>query len=120
MIMFLTLISIRKNLKLLLKFIPFLLLIYSQLLFAVNTERLLVMGFPVMIIFALYGIDEIAKISGIKTTYLIMMPLIMLSLNLIDTSSPSASLENQLLVFVLYLAIIFQIRIISNNAMNQI
>lgn len=45
----------RRNLRLLSRAAPFLLLVLSQELFALNTERLLVLAFPVVILLALEG-----------------------------------------------------------------
>lgn len=36
-------------------------LVYAQLVFAANAQRLLALGFPAMILFLLNGIDEISK-----------------------------------------------------------
>jgi hypothetical protein len=60
-ILLLPLFALRRTGVLLLRFLPFLLLVYAQLFFAVNTERLLVLAFPAVLLMALAGIEGISE-----------------------------------------------------------
>jgi len=44
--------------------LPFLVLVYVQLLFAFNTERLLVLGFVVLVPLAVWGVAELMEVRG--------------------------------------------------------
>ncbi len=57
----LPLFAIRRNARWLLRFLPFVILICAQALFATNVERLLVAGFPVLILMALTGAGAITR-----------------------------------------------------------
>jgi len=102
--------SIKRNFNLFLKFMPFLLLICSQLFFATNTERLLVVGFPAVILLALNGIDAISEKLRIKPHYFLLLPLFIFGLNLLNPESFYPPLEFQAIVFILYLVLIFIVR----------
>lgn len=83
-LIFLPLFSIRQNLFFLLKFSPFIVLTYSSLLFAVNTERVIVSSFPSIIVMSLYGIKNIANRTGVYEKFFILLPLCLVSLLLIN------------------------------------
>jgi hypothetical protein len=72
----------RRNVSLFVKFLPFLILVYAQLMFATNTSRLLALGFPAVLIMALNGAEAIARWSrlGVAAFSLFFAALIALSL----------------------------------------
>lgn len=107
--------SARRNISLFLKFLPFLLLICSQLLFATNTERLLVAGFPAVILLALNGIDAFSNRLRVKADYFLLLPLFIFGLNLFDLKSFYPPLGFQTIVFILYLVLIYIIRTAKVN-----
>jgi hypothetical protein len=82
-LIFLPLFAVKRNLSLLWRFLPFIILTYISLLFAVNTERLLVSAFPAFLIMALYGIKNIADKTGVHEEAFIPLPLLLLVLLLI-------------------------------------
>jgi len=57
------LLAIRRNLVPFFRFLPFLLLVYSQPLFAGDTSRLLVLAFPAVIVLALNGFAWVRGIA---------------------------------------------------------
>jgi len=59
--------AVKKNLRLLTRFLPYLILVYAQILFATNDTRLLAIGFPAVIIMALNGAEAIARHVHIGT-----------------------------------------------------
>lgn len=65
-LMVLPLFAMKRNLPLLWRFLPFIVLTYISLLFAINTQRLLVSIFPVVIIMALHGIKSIVDKIGVN------------------------------------------------------
>ena len=97
------------NRTILLKFLPFLLLVYSQIFFAVNTERLLIAAFPLMIILSLNGIVTITKNFSLKPEYFLILPLLMLVLNLTEPMDLSGRFWYQLILFGLFLLLIYLI-----------
>jgi len=110
MVMLLPFFAVRKNMRWFFKFAPFFLLVYSQLLFAVHTERLLAIGFPAMILLAINGISAINETFFLKPPLLLSLPLTFFVLNVIAKSSITSPVAIQFLVFVLWLALSFQLR----------
>lgn len=111
MVMLLPFFSIKKNIILFLKFIPFLLLVCFPLLFAFDAERYIVVGFPAMILLALNGIDAFLKRLEIQPASFIPLPLFLLGLNLIEARDTYfVPYEIQSIVIIIYLALIFQTR----------
>lgn len=100
--------SVKRNIKLFLRFIPFLALVGSQLLFAVGTNRLLALGFPAIIMMALNGLVTVSGALFIKPKYFIILALLIIGVNLI-TVNPFSSISRQILlveafIFVMFLA----------------
>jgi len=102
--------SVKRNVPLFVRLLPFILLVYSQVLFASNTERLIVLAFPALILLALNGIDYITKKLTIKPIDFILLPILMFGLLLIRPDEYMPSLRNQAFIIILYLAFVFQIR----------
>lgn len=68
---------------LLLRFLPFLLLVYAQLLFAVNTERLLVLAFPAVLLMALAGIEGLSERLSIGPGWFVPLAFAFVALNVV-------------------------------------
>ncbi len=96
--------AIRRNLSLALRFSPFILLVYSQLLFATNTERLLVLAFPAMILMALHGVREICKVTNTQAITFAFLVWALMALNLHYRPRSPAPIELQALLLVIFLA----------------
>ncbi len=92
--------------RLALRFLPFVMLVYSQLLFAVNNERLLVFGFPVVAVLSAFGLREIARLASVEQRLLVPLPLLMLAANLWAYGYKEA-LKYQAPLFLLYLVATF-------------
>lgn len=60
--------------KLVLRFLPFLALVASQLLFASNRERLLVLAFPALIVFTLVVYEWVRDKWGVNELYFLPLP----------------------------------------------
>jgi hypothetical protein len=109
--------SRKSNLVTLLKFSPFLFLVYCQLLVADPPERLIVLGFPAIIILSVLGAREITQRLGISSWYLVPLPLAIEGVSiylekfswptLFDSSFLSALTHTQAFVFLTYLTVIF-------------
>ena len=111
MIMLLPFFSVKKNIPLFLKFIPFLLLVCFPLLFAFDAERYIVVGFPAMILLALNGVDAIVKRFGLQPASFIPLPLFLLALNLIEVKDTYfVPYEIQSIIMILYFALLLQIQ----------
>lgn len=106
LVMLLPLFSLRRNSIVFLRFLPFLVLGYAQLLFAVNNERLIVVCFPAMILLALNGIASVAERLSLDLSLALPLPLLFLAL----TVAGVGNLEVQFLLFALCLALAFQLR----------
>jgi len=100
--------SIKKNINLFVKYFPFIFLVYFQLLFASNTERLIIAAFPVVIIMAMNGFKMMHKITGVNIIYIIILPIIFYLMEMIFKSRFFPPFEIQALVFILYFAFILQ------------
>jgi hypothetical protein len=104
----LPLFAIRQIFPLLVRFLPFLFLVYTQLIFAGNTQRLLVIAFPAVILFALTGISAISDRLRIRPTYFLALPLIYYGVLLIDPENVRMPFEST--VIIICLAALFQLR----------
>src|SRR5215213_11687624 len=89
------------------RLLPFVLLVYSQLLFAQDTERLLVFAFPAVAILLALGLKVLAKVAWVREVYLVPLPLVMLAANLRDMGAYDAYLDLQALLLALYLLAVF-------------
>jgi len=69
---------------LLLRFLPFLLPVYAQLLFAVNTERLLVLAFPAVLLMALAGIEGLSERLSIGPGWFVPLAFAFVALNVVS------------------------------------
>ena len=116
-LVFLPIFSFKKNLLVFLRFLPFILLIYSSLLFATTTERLTVSAFPAVIIMALYGIKNIVQNTKIKEELYIFLPLSLLAMLLIKEDWHVVSYLVESFVLLIFLAISIQSKwkVISNK-----
>jgi len=90
------------------RLLPFVLLVYSQLLFAQDTERLLVFAFPAVAILLALGLKVLAKVAWVREVYLVPLPLVMLAANLLNPGGAyDAYLDLQALLLALYLVAVF-------------
>src|SRR5215212_1786524 len=89
------------------RLLPFVLLVYAQLLFAFDTGRLLVFAFPAVAIFLALGLKVLAKVAWVREVYLVPLPLVMLAANLRDMGVYDANLDLQALLLALYLVAVF-------------
>lgn len=74
----------RRNVRRLLCFLPFLALVYAQLFFATDTQRLLVVASPVVLVLALHGVDRLDRACGVRPSVMILIPSALFALNLLD------------------------------------
>src|SRR5215212_3585493 len=89
------------------RLLPFVLLVYAQLLFARDTERLLVFAFPAVAILLALGLKVLAKVAWVREVYLVPLPLVMLAANLRTEGAYDAYLDLQALLLALYLVAVF-------------
>src|SRR5215213_2002742 len=91
------------------RLLPFVLLVYSQLLFAQDTERLLVFAFPAVAILLALGLKVLAKVAWVREVYLVPLPLVMFAANLrnLEGGSDVVNLDLQALLLALYLVAVF-------------
>jgi hypothetical protein len=97
--------AIRKNLGLLARFSPFLLLVYAQIMFATNDTRLLALGFPVVVLMALNGANVIASQLQVKVTTIALMFGVLICLLLVRTWMLFLPGIYEAVVFLAFLAI---------------
>lgn len=81
----------RKARQLAVRFSPFLLLVLAQLVLASNTQRLVVLAFPAVVVFALCGVERLVTL-GVPEWLLWIAPLGLVILNVASATeiSPSA------------------------------
>lgn len=70
--------DIKSLLKWSIKFLPYLIFVYSQLLFAINIERLVVLAFPFVLISAFAGLNKVGEKITYPSHFIILMNLIYL------------------------------------------
>lgn len=95
----------RRNAALLLRFLPFLILVYLQILLARDTSRLLVLGFPAVVLASLTGARAIAGLARISPAWLLIVPASMLALTL-PTHGYLPEVDVQLRLGLVLLAIV--------------
>jgi len=83
-LVFLPLVCIRKNSQLFVRLLPFLLLVYAQPLFAINTRRLLIIGFPALLLLALNGAKTVSERLQINPLFFAFFSFLYVILNLIS------------------------------------
>src|SRR5215207_1227542 len=88
------------------RLLPFVLLVYAQLLFAYDTGRLLVFAFPAVAILLALGLRVLAKAARVREVYLVPLPLLMFAANLREAGF-EANLDLQALLLALYLLAVF-------------
>jgi hypothetical protein len=98
--------AFRKNIVLFLRVLPFLALVYLQLLLAVDDRRLIAVGFPALILLALNGAFHFGGDGWWKRISLLGMGMVMTGLNLLDVHSASAPVEPQAVVFAVWLGLL--------------
>jgi len=98
--------ALARNASLFARFLPFLALVYAQVLFASNTERLLVAGFPAVILLSLNGLDRIASFRDVEPVALLPLPLAFVALNVLHAPLGQPPTAIQWLVLVGYLAVL--------------
>src|SRR5215212_9906707 len=90
------------------RLLPFVLLVYAQLLFARDTGRLLVFAFPAVAILLALGLKVLAKVAWVREVYLVPLPLVMFAANLRNPEGGSdANLDLQAMLLALYLLAVF-------------
>jgi hypothetical protein len=109
-VLLLPLFAWRRSGVLFLRFLPFLALVYAQLLFAVNDERLLVAAFPAVILMALAGVDALVVKLSIRPAWLTPVFFLFVGLDMVAESFFSiAQLTVELLVLLAGLALCFNV-----------
>jgi hypothetical protein len=66
--------AIKQNAKLLIRFAPYLVLVYAQLLFAINTERLVALAFPPLLLMSATGIRNLMSRLNLNPIYALALP----------------------------------------------
>jgi len=98
----LALISLKKNMRLFVRLSPFLLLVYSQLFFAHDTQRLLVYGFFAVLILAIEGLGVLRDRLNLSPFEIIMLPLLSYTLNIVFNRHLFPPLPAQIVVLILW------------------
>jgi hypothetical protein len=106
----LPLFAIRRNAMLFVRFLPFLLLVYVQILFATNDTRLIAAGFPAVIIMALNGADIISGTMRVNVLTLAAVFAAIVCLLLIRTWLLALPGIYEAILFIAYLAFCFSRR----------
>lgn len=85
---------------------PFLALVYAQILFALNIERLLVVGFPAMIWLALEGVRHLGDRIGVAAAWFLPLPLLLFVLQFEHPATIPVRFEAETAVFLGWLAVV--------------
>lgn len=79
----LPLFAVKKNVALFVRLLPFLLLVYAQILIATNDTRLLALGFPAVLLMALNGADSIGRVVRVEVWTLAILFAVLICLMLV-------------------------------------
>ncbi len=110
----------RRNAELFLRFLPFLLLIYAQTLLTTPGERILVIGFPALIVLALHGVAALSQRLGLAPPLFYPLPLLFLALHLGKSSGGFSELEPvELGLCAGYLLALLGLRAMGRKRQNQ-
>lgn len=102
--------AIRTNLKLFARFLPFIILVYAQILFATNDTRLLAIGFPVIILMTLNGAEVIARYLQVKVMTIALLFGVLICLLLVRTWMLFLPGIYEAVIFLIFLAVCFSWR----------
>lgn len=102
----LPLLAPRRNGPLLLAWAPFLLMVYAQVFLATDTQRLLVLGFPALLILALHGLAQMLRALRASPAAALLLPLAILALGLVDSTRFTVSSTLQAAVLGAYLLLL--------------
>lgn len=91
--------NIKENIHLALRYLPFILLSFLQLLNPNNIPRLLIICFPVFLIMSIKGIQKYFISNKTSQIYFFILVIIFYNLNLINPSLPNINFRYQFLVF---------------------
>jgi len=103
----LPLFAVRRNLSLFLRFLPFLVLVYAQILFATNDTRVLAFGFVPFIILSMGGAERITAALRVDARTIIVLFAALIGILLVRTWMLFVPLPFEAVLFVLYLGICF-------------
>lgn len=106
-----------RRFDLLLRFSPFIVLIYAQLLF-IDTNRYLIGVFPVFVLLSLFGMKRFVDWLAVDPSYLVGLPLLFIALNLVWMNRIDAPTAVQLAVLIPYLAVLIWIARSTSSRMN--
>lgn len=98
--------AIRRSLAWLGKFWPFLILVYSQLLFAVSKIGLLYLALPVLVIMAVSGLEGLNRRWRVPSLFILLLPILTFGLNLTKIDD-NADFKWLALVLLIWLGIVF-------------
>src|SRR5260370_12114456 len=96
----LPLFALRSNAKLFLRFAPFILLVYAQMLVATDGQRLLSLAFVPFILMSLNGLQLFAESGSINPLWLAALPLSIFALSLTDKNA-NLPFDMEVIVFSL-------------------
>ena len=108
--------SARANSALFVRFIPFLAPVYAQLLFAVDVERLIVAGFPALVILALHGVRAITEGLSVSPVYFIALPLLSLAVIMSNPTRFTVPFVAESIMLIFFLALVLQVSRMSKHA----
>ncbi len=94
-----------RRFDLLLRFAPFIALVFAQLLFIAD-NRYLIGAFPVLVVLAVFGMREFVDRLGIPAPYLLGLPLLFVGLNLVWVDRVDPPVVLQIAILVSYLAVL--------------
>ncbi|NUN10352.1 MAG: hypothetical protein HUU54_14355 [Ignavibacteriaceae bacterium] len=98
---FFSVVNLRENFGIFLKYFPVVTLVYLSLLFVVNTERAVVIFFPLMIIMALRGMKYLSvRLQVTETPFLVLPSVLLLYLILKNYYTPLSPLYEAVLLIV--------------------
>lgn len=106
----LSLLAIRRNLALLGRLWPFVVMVYAQLIFATDTQRLIVLAFPAALLMSGNGVDALTRRLGIPTIAWLPLGAILFSETIWNPQRRIAGTIPQLVAIFAYAALVLILR----------
>ena len=116
----LTLIGTARKPMLALRLAPFVVLVYSQLLFATDTQRLIVLAFPALALLAMPGLDALASWLRVRVALFLPAALALFALVLLSRTDYGSPLLLQAAVLSTWFACAWCVRLLPQSLRHRL
>jgi hypothetical protein len=97
----------RRNARLLVRLSPFLLLVYGQLLFATDTQRLLALALPAVLLMTMNGLEGLSQRCRTAAAMFLPLPILLIAMNLWQADRMAGPSWMETCIVAVYLAAVW-------------